>query len=298
MQDDTTPSIEIPVYVYALVDSTTGDIRYIGISQNPEQRLRQHILNASRGERTYKANWIRHLLDNSNEPELHILETCNSRKSAAVAEIQWIAYGRGEKWPITNQTDGGDGSVGHVVSAEARERLSSLARGRPAWNRGKPPSPEVRAKLSQALRGRKLTDETKAKISAATRGKRKSAETRAKMSANNGMKRPEVRAKVSGDNSSMKRPEVRAKFSGDNNPMRKPENAEKHRAALKSPDVIAKRRAAMANPETRQKIAAARHKQVMKPQSAETKAKKSAALKAYWKRHREEQEGYDQLPLL
>jgi hypothetical protein len=253
---------------------------------------------AIRGEQTYKSHWIRHLLNNANEPELYILEQCKTREDASTAEVQWITYARSKNWPITNLTNGGDGTVGHAVSAETRERLSLLARGRPAWNRGKPQSAEVRAKLSQALRGRKLPDETKAKISAATRGKKKSAETRAKMSANNGMKRPEVRAKVSGENSSMKRPEVRAKFMGDNNPMRKPENAEKHRAALKRPEVIAKRKAAMANPETRQKIAAARHKQVMKPLSAEAKAKRSAALKAYWKRRREEQEEYKQLPLL
>lgn len=41
------------------------------------------------------------------------------------------------------------------------------------------------------------------------------AEQRAKMSANNPMRRAEVRAKVSGDNSSAKRPEVRAKRMGN-----------------------------------------------------------------------------------
>jgi predicted GIY-YIG superfamily endonuclease len=272
--------------------------RYIGISQDPDFRLRQHIWNSARGEQTYKAHWIKHLLDNGNEPELYILEECKSREGAVTAEVQWIAYARNQSWPITNLTNGGDGTAGHVPSEETRMKLSLAKRGKPSWNRGKTFSAEIRARMSAATRGRILSEAHKANISAATRGKRKSAETRAKMSANNGMKRPEVRAKFSGDNSPMKRPEVRAKFTGDNNPMKKAENAEKHRAAMKSPEVVANHRAAMARPETRQKIANARQKQVMRSPSDETKAKMSAARKAYWKRRREEREGYKQLPLL
>ena len=147
---------------------------------------------------------------------------------------------------LRNLTDGGDGTSGAVHSPETRAKLSAASKGRKlsAEARAKVsaaasnPSPETRAKMSAALKGRKHSPEHRAKISAAVRNQ--SPETRAKRSA--ALKgrplSPEHRAKLSAAAS-------KRKFS----------------------------------PETRAKLSAAGKGQI---QSPETRAKKSAAMAAQW----------------
>ena len=58
------------------------------------------------------------------------------------------------------------------------------------------PTDEVRNKISQSTKGKKLSEETKGKISKAHKGKKLSEETKRKISQNNGTKRPEVRKRL------------------------------------------------------------------------------------------------------
>ncbi len=70
--------------------------------------------------------------------------------------------------------------------------------------------------------GRKHTEEHKAYLSRINRGRVHSPEAIKKMRANNAMKRPEVRAKVSGENAPMRQPAMRARMR-DDNPMHRPD---------------------------------------------------------------------------
>jgi hypothetical protein len=110
---------------------------------------------------------------------------------------------------LHNQSDGGTGTTGRIITAEMRARLSAVNTGKRhtaearlkisaagtgrvrsaeakaktgAARRGVPLSAEHRAKLAEAKRGKPRTALTRAKISAARRGKPKSPETRARMS--------------------------------------------------------------------------------------------------------------------
>jgi len=60
-------------YIYALKDPNTDKIRYIGSSNNPDKRLKEHISDTKR-EKTKKSNWIKKLLKNNQQPILEILE--------------------------------------------------------------------------------------------------------------------------------------------------------------------------------------------------------------------------------
>ena len=84
------------------------------------------------------------------------------------------------------------GKSGGKLSPEARANLS-------AAHKGKIITPEHRSKLSKAMKGRIISPETRAKISAAHKGKSFSPETRAKLSdARRGKPlSPEHRAKIS-----------------------------------------------------------------------------------------------------
>lgn len=90
---------------------------------------------------------------------------------AAIAkEIERIAYyGRRN---LVNMTDGGEGPMGRKATAVQRAAVS-------AANKGKPKSPEHRAKLAASLLGRKFgkrADGVGEKIAASLRGRKKSAE--------------------------------------------------------------------------------------------------------------------------
>lgn len=131
-----------------------------------------------------------------------------------------------------------------VCSDVTRQRisLSNMGKGRPQSpehrakiaeaNRGKKHSDETKAKMSNMQKGRKHTDEHKAKVLAALTGREVSNETRAKLSASNkGQKRSdEARAKMSASAKGRKASdETRAKLSFMRKGKVSPETLEKRR---------------------------------------------------------------------
>lgn len=118
------------------------------------------------GRNTHFNNVIAKLKRNNLEPTVEIVKENISNEEAKELEIFLIAYyGRADLGlgPLTNQTNGGEGTSGRVCSAETRVRLSV--------NKGKKRSVETRAKISKAMKGKNHP----------MYGKRKSAEHRAKL---------------------------------------------------------------------------------------------------------------------
>lgn len=84
---------------------------------------------------------------------------------AKIKEIEFIAmYGRKDcgKGPLVNKTDGGDGCLGLIHTAEAREKMG-------APNRGKKLSPEHIESIR--WHGKNMSQETRDKISEAGKGR-------------------------------------------------------------------------------------------------------------------------------
>lgn len=108
----------------------------------------------------------------------HILKTSDSARAKAV-ERQLIALW-GTQRNGYNITGGGDGTLGHTVSDEARRKISQANKGskrtpeqRAAMSeRSKKMSPERRHQLATMNIGKKLTDEHKEKISKAHKGRK------------------------------------------------------------------------------------------------------------------------------
>lgn len=121
-----------------------------------------------------------------------------------------------EAWAahLTGRTGPDSLGYGHRKSAESRKRIGDAQRGALNHAYGKPLSVEHAAKVSAAMKTRRLSDEHRQRIGAAHRGRVVSAETRAKQSAAR-----------------------KGRFSGPQNPMygrKRPDLAERNKARARS----------------------------------------------------------------
>ena len=101
-----------------------------------------------------------------------------SEAQALTDEIQWIKLLREVGYVLCNQTDGGEGTSGHIKSAKVRAKISAASIGRKL----PPLSCGAKEKISRANKGKIISLTTRKKISAANLGKVLSAETLVKMS--------------------------------------------------------------------------------------------------------------------
>lgn len=213
------------VIVYALVEPATMEIRYIGKTVRGVQRILEHTQGATMArEQTWKARWIRDLLRRGLTPIVQVLSCCVREEDLDACEIAWIAFGRAERWPLTNLTDGGEGALHPSKETIEKRRMSMM---------GHPTTAETRAKIGAANKIAHQSPETKArmriviaasktpaaieKLRASLTGKHPSNETRAKLSAWQSNRPPrsfESRQKISVSNKGRSvTPETRAKLS-------------------------------------------------------------------------------------
>jgi hypothetical protein len=150
-----------PVFIYALGDPETGLIRYIGKTTNLEQRYTAHV--NSPPTNCHRSHWIQSLKAKGLRPLMVVVEIIEGAWPWQEAERNWIARGRREGWPLTNNTNGGDGVPG--LPAETRQRMAATWRGR----KHKPATIE---KLRAARALRVTSAATRAKMSASLLGRR------------------------------------------------------------------------------------------------------------------------------
>lgn len=147
------PTIDMTVnYIYGLCDPETGEVRYIGKSMRPRERLQNHMNEKSK---CHRSHWLQSLKRRGLVPDMVILETVCGLWPWQESERYWIERGRSLGWDLTNNTSGGDG-------------VSDLPK-------------ETRERMRQVWVGRKHSDEAKAKIGAASSRRRASLETRERM---------------------------------------------------------------------------------------------------------------------
>lgn len=161
-------------YVYGLFDPSSGIPFYIG--KGSGRRATQHVGVARRGSHLPVHKKIRSM---DVDPEIKILSNGLSEPDAYELEelaISTIGRRRDKSGPLLNLSTGGEGGMsGHTVilTQEQAEKRNAALR-----------SPEVRAKISAALKGKKknISPEGRASIVATHKGKVLSEETRNKIS--------------------------------------------------------------------------------------------------------------------
>lgn len=106
--------------IYALIDPTTGHIRYIGLTTKGVARPMRHCTNGYKKDNTRRSKWTRSLIARGIYPEWRVIEYCESKQDLSNAEKFWIKHCREIGCPLVNHTDGGfDG----VPNEETRLRL-------------------------------------------------------------------------------------------------------------------------------------------------------------------------------
>jgi len=159
-----------------------------------------HLVPSGRSGNTHKDKWLRNLFEDGEQlPIIFALRECQSEVEVLAQEIVLTALFRQASFRLTNLTEGGEGSLGHVTSEEQKEKIrASLLghkhspetrakmMGRSSWNKGGKASPEARSRMSSAqlerFRLRPFSSVARAKQSVALKAvweKRKSLTKRA-----------------------------------------------------------------------------------------------------------------------
>lgn len=114
--------------IYGLADPVTGEVRYIGKSNNPTRRFKDHL--RQRGRRYPVYQWIESLRQRGLTPGLVIIEA--SPTDWREAERRLIAEARGRGDRLLNVAEGGDQPFcSPEVRAALGRRVSQEVHGDP-----------------------------------------------------------------------------------------------------------------------------------------------------------------------
>lgn len=99
-------------YIYALVDPRNNQIRYIGKTTNPKNRLSGHITECKKDNvNHYRAMWIKSLLKENLKPSIKFLKIC-ALSEFSKYEAEYINLYKNDK--LTNSDETGQGNVNRV----------------------------------------------------------------------------------------------------------------------------------------------------------------------------------------
>jgi hypothetical protein len=138
-------------HIYILIDPRTDEIRYVGKSIRPHQRLQNHLNEPPTN--CHRSHWFEQLKREGLRPILDVIASVSGEWPWQEVERYWIARLRAAGANLVNNTDGGDGVEG--LPPETREKM------REVWL-GRKHRPETLLKMGAASRGRKHSAESNA----------------------------------------------------------------------------------------------------------------------------------------
>lgn len=135
------------IYIYTLAHPITGEVRYVGKTDNLARRFSTHTTSLT--YKNYTTNWIKSLKSSGLKPVMEVLDETDLH-NWVVVEQYWIAQFKAWGFKLTNLTAGGEGSYGrtppHTKTEDWKQHSSEL-------HKGKTISKETRRLLSNKLKG-------------------------------------------------------------------------------------------------------------------------------------------------
>lgn len=136
-------------YVYRHIRLDKNEPFYIGIGNDNNGSYKRAYSNDIRN-----THWLNVVKKCKYEVEIMIDNI--PYDFAKQKEKEFIGlYGRKDKKSgiLCNKTDGGDGTLGIIVSKETRAKMSNYKKGKPSWNKGKKMSEQARLNNSLSKKG-------------------------------------------------------------------------------------------------------------------------------------------------
>ena len=166
--------------IYGLVDPRTMALRYVGKSEAPAHRMRQHLKDESKNHRV---NWIKRLLSEGVQPMPILILVCPSCLAGEM-ETKVIRMLKAKGADLVNSTEGGeDLAFTPEVIKKRNKSISQSMKGRrmspehyanyKAARSGKPKSEAWKRSRSLSMRvnnprcGKRLTPEERTRLSVA-----------------------------------------------------------------------------------------------------------------------------------
>lgn len=97
-------------FIYTLSDPRTNEIRYVGKTKQPKDRMSRHLQKCyldKYDKNTYKSNWIKALLKENVQPKMYIIEE-GDNIDINEKEIFWIKWFKDNGYRLTNLSEGGE----------------------------------------------------------------------------------------------------------------------------------------------------------------------------------------------
>lgn len=150
-------------HIYILFDPTfVSKTYYIGYTNNPSRRLKQHINDYSTNP--YKTAWIRKLKFRGILPAIYSIYQYLTEDDVLKAEIELIAFLKYIGVKLCNISSGGNrppSSLGKQASNETKQKLSESHKGQVAWNSGLKMSEQIINKNSLSHIGQQAWNKNK-----------------------------------------------------------------------------------------------------------------------------------------
>lgn len=162
--------------IYIITNDVNGK-RYVGQTIKPVAiRFSQHVSVSRPGVR---GSALHRAIAKYGRAAFTVstIATCETKVRADELECAWIGFTRSDSRDVGyNLTEGGGGIVGLVHTPESRAKMS-------AARKGKPHTAEHRARIGAAHRGKVVPRDVVERSAAAKRGSKHTAEAKAKISA-------------------------------------------------------------------------------------------------------------------
>lgn len=124
-------------YIYILIDPITNEVKYVGKTDYPNNRLKGHIkdVNRKKCKNQHKKAWIKNLLNLNSPPIFYVVDIVKFEEWT-FWEQHYISLYKSWGFNLVNKTNGGDGGGVEHLTTEHKNKIGKALKGRISNRKG------------------------------------------------------------------------------------------------------------------------------------------------------------------